>query len=226
MSKFYHTLNQTPRNPHGKYRRTRPPAHGHSVDRTDNGARGTSESNSILPGAITYIAPPGWTFFPEPTAPTIPYAGLRTGELIGHRLWWVLPGAGELWLSSFAHKRLWFPDETVSGNLDEVVLNLFPKWVYGGVYAFSSFENLVPMAEEEKKHVWEWYKKPKEEIISFWGWDGTLETDTFVYGTVKMWGDVVEHEKGYRAEYAKLNSLDAIYGSYDLDVLKQKYLGA
>ena len=67
-------------------------------------------------------AGPSWTIPSTPTVPTIPYAGVRTGELIGHRLWWVLPGAGELWLSSFAHRRLWYPDETVSGNLDEVVL--------------------------------------------------------------------------------------------------------
>lgn len=30
----------------------------------------------------------------------------------------------------------------------------------------------------------------------------------YVRGTVKLWGDIVEHEKGYRAQYAKIVSLD------------------
>lgn len=32
-----------------------------------------------------------------------------------------------------------------------------------------------------------------------------------VTGTVLLWGDVVEHEHGYRAEYAKINSIDWLY---------------
>jgi hypothetical protein len=32
-----------------------------------------------------------------------------------------------------------------------------------------------------------------------------------VIGTIKMWGEVVEHERGYRAQYARINSLDKIF---------------
>ena len=40
-----------------------------------------------------------------------------------------------------------------------------------------------------------------------------------------MWGDIVEHETGYRAEYAKLVSLDEVYGNgCDLEKLRAKYL--
>lgn len=31
----------------------------------------------------------------------------------------------------------------------------------------------------------------------------------FVVGSVLLWGEVVEHERGYRAEFAKIASLDA-----------------
>lgn len=31
---------------------------------------------------------------------------------------------------------------------------------------------------------------------------------TYIVGTVYMWGEVVEHERGYRAEYASIKSLD------------------
>lgn len=31
-----------------------------------------------------------------------------------------------------------------------------------------------------------------------------------VLGTVEMWGDIVEHEKGYRSEWAKIKSLEYV----------------
>lgn len=34
--------------------------------------------------------------------------------------------------------------------------------------------------------------------------------DHHVYGTVALWGEVIEHEKGYRAEFGRINSLDFI----------------
>jgi hypothetical protein len=30
-------------------------------------------------------------------------------------------------------------------------------------------------------------------------------------GTVFLWGDVVEHERGYRAEFARVRSIDWLY---------------
>jgi hypothetical protein len=32
-----------------------------------------------------------------------------------------------------------------------------------------------------------------------------------VTGTVFLWGDVVEHERGWRAEFARVRSLDWLY---------------
>jgi hypothetical protein len=42
-----------------------------------------------------------------------------------------------------------------------------------------------------------------------------LRSNIMILGTVAMWGEVVEHERGYRAEYARVNSIDA---SRDVDV--------
>lgn len=54
---------------------------------------------------------------------------------------------------------------------------------------------------------------------------------TLVCGRVKMWGEVIEHEEGYRAEYAKVIALDAIVweaadhpAPVDLDELRIRYL--
>lgn len=37
--------------------------------------------------------------------------------------------------------------------------------------------------------------------------------DLHIYGKVALWGDVIEHELGYRAEFAKITSLDGVLGS-------------
>lgn len=46
-----------------------------------------------------------------------------------------------------------------------------------------------------------------------------------VYGSVKLWGKVVEHEIGYRAEYAKVVSLEDTFPSDNkmLAVLRERY---
>lgn len=35
-------------------------------------------------------------------------------------------------------------------------------------------------------------------------------------GTVLLWGDIVEHERGYRAEFAKVRSIDWLYPDVDM----------
>jgi hypothetical protein len=43
-----------------------------------------------------------------------------------------------------------------------------------------------------------------------------------VFGKVKIWGEIVEHEAGYRSEFAKIVSLD--YGGPELlDKLRKIY---
>jgi hypothetical protein len=48
---------------------------------------------------------------------------------------------------------------------------------------------------------------------------------TAVFGTVAIWGQVVEHELGYRSEFAKIKSLDSAFGldSNGLDGVKAYY---
>jgi hypothetical protein len=46
-----------------------------------------------------------------------------------------------------------------------------------------------------------------------YGYDpGTIEP--FLFGKVKIWGEVIEHETGYRSEFGKIVSLD--YGDPEL----------
>lgn len=52
----------------------------------------------------------------------------------------------------------------------------------------------------------------------------------FVFGSIYHWGEVIEHEHGYRSERAEIRSLDCIVRSYptgplpDLDYLRKLYM--
>ena len=227
--KYYQTLNQAPRSvKNGKHRRAGSPAHGRTIVGADHSAGGADESTTVWvtwhPGTVTYPNP---FAFSEPEPPAIPYAGIRTGELIGHRLWWVLQEDGEQWLSSLAHRRLWQPDETVSANVDKVVddfgLWIGPK-IWGGTYAFADAGRLDGEAMYELLQIERWRESVKRCGMGWYaGWVPYAETATFVAGTIKMWGEVIEHETGFRAQFAKLNSIDRMYGPGDLAALQEKY---
>lgn len=201
----------------GTHRRASKKTHSDSVD----GAGDVSLSLSFPSAIIPFLA------IDVPKPKPIPYSGVRAGEIIGHRLWWVIKEKGMDWICSIAHRRLWKPGETIYGNLTQVVSGIFTP-IYGGVYSFGSkgamiaeiaaTENMVRLRNKNDDDYVGWAFNP------FMVWDGLDETRTFVSGKIKMWGDVVEHETGYRAEYAKLISIDKAYGECDLEKLRAKYL--
>lgn len=55
-----------------------------------------------------------------------------------------------------------------------------------GYYAYKSFDNLMEDVEKTKR----------------WDARSLLYPPTIVLGEVALWGDVIEHQKGYRSEYA------------------------
>ena len=68
--------------------------------------------------------------------------------------------------------------------------------------------------------------KDRDQAVSYWlaHWY-YIPT---VLGMVKLWGEIVECEWGYRAQFARVKSLDLIYPmpSLCLDRLRRAYLGA
>jgi hypothetical protein len=63
--------------------------------------------------------------------------------------------------------------------------------------------------------------KDRRKLFDFLGG----ESQHMVWGSVALWGDVVEHELGYRAENAAIRSLDGWYpnSSADLSELRRTY---
>jgi hypothetical protein len=126
--KFHQTLNQAPRShARGKHRRADTSSHRRPLDRTYPSPGGSDEDGSV---SITYVSwnstgvSLDWGALRDawkPKPPTLPYAGIRTGEIIGHRLWWVVPGGD---LCSLAHRRIWQPDETIYGDIEQLAVGL------------------------------------------------------------------------------------------------------
>jgi hypothetical protein len=232
MKKFYQTINQAPRSAknYGKHRRASPQAHGSPAVGTgySAGGAGTAWTPVAWNTNTVTISRADWSWssidmaLPEPEPPTVPYAGIRTGELIGHRLWWLVDGQ----LCSLAHRRLWQPGETIHGGIREIVdRNIWGTWqVWGGTYSFFDAAGYADEVEHMLTNVKQ-FARMKAEGAMWMGtnWIAYQETATFVAGTIRMWGEVIEHERGYRAEFAKLNSIDVIYGDGDLEALRTRY---
>jgi len=203
---WYASLNQPPRSPKdGRNRRPSAPTHRRSPDRTNP---------TIDPGppdtSLTYLAWASWApKVPEPSK--IPYAGVRAGEIIGYRLWHVHEGN---LLGSIAHYFIWEPGQVIEGDVDKAVCFEPFHFIYGGVYCYFTPEQLEEVLREfviiRFRRISNIYD-PERDIIGV------------AAGSIKCWGEVIEHEKGYRAQYAKVNSINKVYGEVDPLALKERY---
>lgn len=88
---------------------------------------------------------------------------------------------GFLW--STAAGRAWAPNETMSAQEKHLETGL-------GVYSFKNMSKVI-----------ESFGNPAER----WS-HGTF----LAFGTVELWGEIIEHEIGYRAEHAKVRSIEFV----------------
>jgi len=122
--------------------------------------------------------------------------GRSFGHILGWRLW-RLPNGTELpdhegrLMSIVIHQSPWLPGEPKAAP--------FPPDAYGsgvncGIYAFKTILGALGYAET---------------ILTDW------TVQPFVLGEVALWGAVVEHERGYRAQYAYPYSFRALIYTSD-----------
>jgi len=121
-------------------------------------------------------------------------AGIRAGEIIAYRAWSVLNGK----LRSMAAEFDWEP-------------NGIPLW-RGWIVSNKANMEWPPVPYQSPNGV-------DEEFAGFHAFKSMSNVeleyapcdadDAVVYGQVKLWGTVYEHEFGYRAEYAKIHRLIA-----------------
>jgi hypothetical protein len=109
---------------------------------------------------------------------TIEDAGIRAGEIIGYRAWFLNDGLLHSMYASF----IWFP------GVVERAHEITESWGTG-LHAFKTLH------EARQQY-----------------------TYANVWGEVALWGDVFEHEKGYRAEFAAVRRIIKV--SPDVPILQ------
>lgn len=115
----------------------------------------------------------------------LPNAGITVGEIIGWRFWFVSDEG--LLLSTFS-PAIWFPREPMTVNHISSTATVEDRGG-AGVYAFKTRED----AEKESS------------IYRF-----TKPSQICVIGSVRLWGDVIEHETGWRAQFAMIEKFVAV----------------
>jgi hypothetical protein len=124
----------------------------------------------------------------------LPRSAPALGELIGHRAWTV---KGRNLLCSISADTAWFPGQPMHDKVGHG-----QKISDHGTAGIWAFKDPYMLANEFYTHV----------------------TTKGVFGTVWLWGTVIEHEHGYRAQYAAIRSLDHAAPHVDLEILRAAYL--
>jgi len=151
-------------------------------------------------GIVTLTFPFTFTFDgPEPED-----AGIRAGEIIAKRCWWVIPER-RLHSVYMTHCE-WFPNVPMEGDVSEGY----------GVFAFKNTETMIEYGRSVHASV---HVVPANPF-----WVSPVDESYLIAGTVALWGSIVEHEYGYRASYAKILSLDDPKDDQPVDrLLRMKY---
>ena len=133
-------------------------------------------------------------------------AGIRVGEILGWR-WWYIDGL----LKSPFMDCTWFPEEPMEGDVTGGLGNF-------GVYVM---RDRAVAALQADKSLW-----LSSDALWVWNnWRHRLRPPRTAYGCVRIWGEVIEHAAGYRAEFARVVSIDGVYPQDDglLAALRGQY---
>lgn len=229
----------------GKHRRTAPPAHSNSAGEPSGGTGRTAKVTPLGPGPKPFFYPGRGALIPfDPpkriTLDSIPYAGVRTGELIGWRMWFIQEDGFLCSMSNTDY--VWKPEEIASGDVYQDLSDSFGfyRQIFGGIYAFKEKEQLYPEVDNLRRVRFpHQVMVPRESSSSHWNYlmmqafggpEETVSHKTLIglaIGSVKLWGEVFEHETGYRAQFAKIEEIRVSYShGYSPDLacdLRRRY---
>lgn len=210
---------QLKRLPNGRYRRTHT-AHNRSPANLPSLAGGvdpgadddtyvTWRGVPIGPGGITRVGTglpvATWRMLTHEVAlkPPLKREGIIPGEIIGYRCWRIEDGL----LRSVYQTDVWAPRAVLEGRE-------LGDWDSRGIHAWK---------DPASKHYHDYirsYLNPNDDpfysMILLGSSKARNDRPAMATGTVFLWGDVVEHERGYRAEFARVRSLDWLYPDADM----------
>lgn len=185
----------------GTHRKTAAQAQGNPVDGAGSPNTGAATATLAFIPLRFSITP---STFEDTEFSDIPNAGIRAGEIIAWRAWRVRsrnrsgysdPLGRETWLfgrnrtfqlRSIITEHVWDDGRMGNAGWANKVENDVVRGL--GVHAFKTKEATTKYAE------------PFASLF------------TIAIGQVALWGDVVEHEIGYRGEFAKVHSINYLIG--------------
>lgn len=146
---------------------------------------------------------------------------VKLGEVTGYRCWKIENGL----LRSVYQKDIWQPGQILEGRELE-------DWGHRGIHSWKE-----PGSRQFLQYLMDYLAQVEQSLMDVYtgtslGRPQLHATNTaMVTGSVLMWGDVVEHEHGYRGEFAKVKSIDWLYPSSSmmgrerevLDDLRKQY---
>lgn len=191
----------------GRYRPTSPPyysgpgrAAGISTGRTVKTAPNPIKPifPIAFPGTGFYSTGPGgviWLGYDEWRPEPLKTSAVIAGEIIAVRAWRArripLSAKPRTLRSLYQDEVVWRPGQTMTGDVGRDGHGV-------GVHAYKDNS-----AEATRLF---------REYVGSYSLVAIYKGDDIIIGKVKLWGDVVEHEHGYRAEFAKIVSLDEVAG--------------
>jgi hypothetical protein len=201
--------------PHGRHRQTNPANSGSPTNNSITGidpaadAYGTSPFLAGLrPGGVTRVRTnlpvTTWRGIPvyiedEKPKPPLQRAFAAPGEIIGYRCWRIENGL----LRSVYQPDFWHPGKPLEGRE-------LGDWDSRGIHAWK---------DAGGRHYLEYIRSylNQDNMYIKLMFDSNINgRPAMITGTVFLWGDVVEHERGWRAEYARVRSLDWLYPDADM----------
>lgn len=149
----------------------------------------------------------------------------EVGEIQAWRVWRLEDGL----LHSLVAEQIWHPGEVVEGELEKWYDT--GHWVPGGVYAWKHRQAALGQASTYAFHEalgglrYFVARKMSAPDTMLSQKEFLPEPRAFVIGRVKLWGNVIEHEKGFRAERARISALEEVFArpSLELDSLRRDY---
>lgn len=176
----------------GRYRRSRAAFRGSSAGQP---------YFTIPAGAFVSWTAGGITWFGADYAKPKPIedAGIRAGEVMARRCWRII---GDRLHSTYRREHQWVPGVPMTGDV---------RHEYG-VHAFKEESSIQECIHENRLY------DASYVLLTESGWAKQITTP-FAVGTIALWGDIVEHERGYRAEFAKIATIERVEGSQDPELL-------
>jgi len=166
-----------------------------------NSVWGSSPGRAARTGLTPVNVRQLWVGMDEATVkPPLKREGVVAGEIIGYRCWRVEKGH----LRSVYQPDVWKAGEILEGRE-------LGDWDQRGIHAWKD-----PASKHYHDYIRAYLNDQSDPMwrVFMFGNSPDRKDDprpAMVTGTVFLWGDVVEHERGYRAEYARIRSLDWLY---------------